>query len=406
MRIYLKNKIFISDIGLSLIGAFLLISCYNKSRISYSNTDTICYNPTPFNFNIDGFPGNYNIPSDNPMTLEGIELGRYLFYDGRLSGNINKRSLMSCATCHKQKYAFECGMENAKVINGHPHELSGKPTPNSMLPLINLVWNDNGYLWNGLISNKNKNLGSVKYNIPVDSQYNYKNIESLVWMSIVSEHEMNGNIEKTVNMIRTIELYPPMFKRAFGTDTVTMDRICKGIAQFVRSLVSNDSRFDKYQKGETYLTRSELLGKNLFFSEKADCFHCHGVVPLFTTNYFYNNAKDSVFNNFLDRFSITGYEYDKGAYRAPTLRNIEFTAPYMHDGRFKTIDEVLEFYNNGLIMTKYADPLMLKANQGGAHLNNYELNNLKAFLLTLSDSSFITDPKYSNPRPNDPFFIK
>lgn len=404
-----KNTICLSGIFLlllSLVVYTLFYSCRSEKSLAKVNTDTISYNPTPFSFKIPGFNGVLNIPKDNPTTLEGIKLGRYLFYDGRLSGNTNKHKLMSCATCHKQEHSFVCGLDNPRFKNGRPVGLHGEPTPTNMLPLINLVWNNNGYLWNGMISEDNKKLGSEKYHVPAREPFNYRNIESLVWMSIVASFELDGSIKKTVKTIQSVDMYPPMFKRAFGSDTVTIDRICKAIAQFVRSLISDNAKIDRFDRGEINLTPQETLGRRLFFSEEADCFHCHGMTPWYTTDEYYNNAKDSVYVKENDRYSITGKEYDKGAFRAPTLRNIAFTAPYMHDGRFKTLDQVLYFYNWKLKMTKYTHPLMLKAPQGGAHLSSYDLSALKAFLLTLSDSSFITNPAYSNPRPNDPYFIK
>ncbi|MCK9339466.1 MAG: c-type cytochrome, partial [Bacteroidales bacterium] len=159
-------------------------------------------------------------------------------------------------------------------------------------------------------------------------------------------------------------------------------------------------KFDRYLRGEEQLTNQELHGYILFTTEEgADCFHCHGSdgTPLFTTNLFYNNGLDSVFTDSRDRFSVTGNVRDHGAYRAPTLRNIAVTAPYMHDGRFKTLDEVLQFYNSGLVNSPYIHPLMHKINEGGALLTPAELADLKAFLQTLTDENFLNNKKYTNP---------
>ena len=226
-------------------------------------------------------------------------------------------------------------------------------------------------------------------------------------MMIVAPHEGNGNIEQTLALLRRDSLYPPMFKKAFGTEEITIDRVSKAVAQFVRSLVSFNSKFDRFMRGEVNLTESERRGFFLFSTERADCFHCHGspALPLWTTNQFVNNAKDVDFTDNNDRSSVTGNELDKGKYRIPTLRNIEFTAPYMHDGSFSTLDEVLEFYNSGLKRSPYVDPLMINVNHGGTYLTPEERADLKAFLLTLSDSSFITNPAFSNPCPNNEFFI-
>ena len=358
----LKNKYII------LLFFLFVVSCATKMP-------DITYTPVPYDIGVPMFPDSLNIPADNPMTVDGVRLGRYLFYDGRLSGDPARP--MSCATCHRQEHAFECGTENCE--DGRPVGNSGQKTPHVMLPLINLVWNNSGYFWNGRIQEGN--------------------IEQTVPMAITAPHEMDGNINKAVRLIKSDARYREMFYRAFGTTEINIDLISKAIAQFVRSLVSFNSRFDRFMAGELTLTPQEMRGLMLFTTEGADCFHCHGspALPLWTTNMFMNNAKDIDFEGEKDRFSVTGNPMDRGKYRVPTLRNIEFTGPYMHDGRFKTLDEVLEFYNNGLKRSPYIDPLSINANHGGSHLSDADLKAVKAFLLTLSDTTFINDARYSNP---------
>ncbi len=352
---------------------------------------------TPYVFPVSYASDYMNIPEDNPMTNEGVELGRYLFYDGHLSGRTDVDSLMSCATCHRQSNSFECGLNHPKFKDGKTFGLTGIPTPHTMMPLINLVWINEGYMWNGKVSNMNDNVYYVDEN--PNCSFRMRNIEDFVWMMIVAPHECNGNIDKTVELIKQNSIYPLMFKAAFGDEKITIDRISKAIAQFVRSLVSFNSKFDKFMRGEVTLTDAERRGFFLFTTEKADCFHCHGspAQPLWTTNLFMNNAKDVDFTDSNDRSSVTRNPMDKGKYRVPTLRNIEFTAPYMHDGRYKTIDEVLEFYNSGLKRSPYVDPLMIGVNHGGMFLSKEELQDLKAFLYTLSDTSFLTNQRFSNP---------
>ncbi len=366
--------------------------------------DTTEKAPTPYELVIPkGFPTIVNIPADNPLTVEGILLGRHLFYDGRLSGRDDPDSLMSCATCHLQSSAFEIGENHPDFPDGHPHGLTGIKTPHFPLPLFNLIWNSEGYLWNGFISKDNHNLGIPSYGIPAEPQYHLTNIESLVWMGIVAKHEMHGTIEMTEQMIRSIEIYPPMFKAAFGTEEINIDRISKSISQFIRTITSTDSKFDKILAGEASFTPSEQRGFVLFTTEEgADCFHCHGAPgnPIMTTNLFYNNAMDSVFNDPRDRYGVTKKSRDHGAYKATTLRNIELTGPYMHDGRFETLDEVIDFYSEGLVYSIYAHPLMHKLVEPyghGAELNPQQKADLKAFLLTLTDPVLLTNPAYSNP---------
>ncbi|MCX6268052.1 MAG: cytochrome-c peroxidase [Bacteroidetes bacterium] len=344
--------------------------------------------PTPYAITIPRFfPTTLNIPADNPMTVEGIELGRYLFYDGRLSGRTDPDSLMSCSTCHLQAHSFECGIDHPVFSGGHPFGLTGIFTPHYMLPMINLVWTNHGYLWNGKVAATNLS-------------HSMNNLEDLTWMAIVAPHEMNGDTTKVAALFQSINGYPELFKKAFSSDQVTVKNIGRAIAQFVRTLISANSKFDRFMRGDVKLTAAERNGYVLFMTEQGgDCFHCHGGDgnPLFTTNLFYNNGKDSLFFDTGDRYSITGNTIDVGAYKAPTLRNLTFTAPYMNDGRFKTIDEVLAFYNTRLVWSPSISPLMHHIGTGGIRLSPPQLADLKSFLLTLSDSSFISNPAFSSP---------
>jgi cytochrome c peroxidase len=172
------------------------------------------------------------------------------------------------------------------------------------------------------------------------------------------------------------------------------------VAQFVRTLISANSKFDRYMRGEVQLSPSELSGFVLFTTEEgADCFHCHGGFgnPLFTTNLFYNNGKDTVFPGLDDRFAFTGDPMDRGAYKATTLRNIELTGPYMHDGRFATLEEVVNFYSHGLLWSPYINPLMHHIANGGTQLTPNEKADLIAFIKTLRDDEFLTDPAFGPP---------
>jgi len=367
----------------------LLFSAFLNSCNHHDEIELIpVYQPTPYKIVTPfGFPTKLNIPEDNPMTIEGVELGRNLFYDDRISGHPEPEKQMSCSTCHLQENAFECGISHPKYTGGKTYGVTGIPTPHYMVPLFNQVWNQSGYLWNGAVRTDNPD--------PMR-----RNIEALTYMSIIAPHEMDSDTLSSVTMIQSIPGYPELFKKAFGSEEVTIDRMGKAIAQFIRTFISANSRFDQYLRGETQLTPSELNGYVLFVTEQgADCFHCHGGGgnPLFTTNLFYNNAKDSIFNDPRDRFSITGDPMMHGAYKAPSLRNIELTAPYMHDGRFKTLDEVIDFYSGGLVNSPYVDPLMHYIIYGGTGLTALEKADLKAFLLSLTDHEFVTNPAFSKP---------
>jgi cytochrome c peroxidase len=348
------------------------------------------YSATPYTLPIPRyFPTNLHIPEDNPLTVEGIELGRHLFYDERLCGYLgeNPDSMMSCATCHVQANNFDVGMTNPRFPDGATFGLSGKSTPHNTMPLMNLVFNGEGYFWNGMIHESNPNAQQ-------------RSLEDVVLMGIIAPHEMNSTPERAVYALQQNSKYPALFKKAFGTEDINIARIQKAIAQFIRTLVSGNSKFDRYLSGKETLTDAEMRGYLLFATEEgADCFHCHGGsgTPLFTTNLYYNNALLSEFSDQRDRYAVTHNTQDIGAYRAPSLRNCMVSPPYMHNGCFKTIDEVLDFYNFGLKNSLYVHPLMHKLEQGGAYLTPLQIADLKAFLHTLTDNDFLINPKFSKP---------
>jgi len=365
---------------------FLLISvvCFSCKKSS----DEAAGKPTPYVISIPKyFPTELNIPKDNPMTVEGVELGRYLFYDGRVSGRSDPDSLMSCSTCHLQSHSFVCGLDNPRFPGGHPHGLTGISTPHYMLPLINIAWVNNGFTWNGSLDHAN----------PVKEK---RLLEDMTWIVITDPHEMAGDTNRSKALIQSISGYPEMFNKAFGSSTVTVKNMGRAIAQFVRTLVSADSKFDRFLSGKAQLSETERRGYNLFMTEMGgDCFHCHGGEgnPLFTTNLFYNNGKDSVFTDPFDRYSFTGNSMDIGAYVAPTLRNIAFTAPYMHDGRFKTLDEVIDFYSSGVVWSPHISPLMHHVATHGVQLTPSQKTDLKKFILTLTDSNFVKTAAFARP---------
>ena len=368
----------------------LLFLCLCVLMIFYSacRKNENSFHATPYTLPIPRyFPTHLNIPADNPLTVEGIALGRYLFYDGRLSGRTSPDSLMSCGTCHLQKNSFECGIDHPKFTGGRPFGITGIPTPHVMLPMINLVWNESGYLWSGAVSNSN----------PDPTK---RNIEDIVTMGVIAPHELSADTNRVKALIQSIPGYPELFEKAFGSRIVTFRNIGKAVAQFIRTLVSSNSKFDHYMRGEVQLTTPELSGFVLFMTENGgDCFHCHGGDgnPLFTTNLFYNNGKDTVFTDSRDRYSVTLDPKDIGAYKATTLRNIELTGPYMHDGRFKTLEEVIDFYSGKVQWSPSISPLMHHVHEGGIQLLPSQKADLIAFIKTLRDDVFLTNPDFAKP---------
>ena len=323
------------------------------------------YQQTPYELEQPSyFPSKNNIPTDNPMTEEGVALGRKLFYDPRLSGRDGSDGIRSCSSCHHQENSFEFGAPTG--------------THHAMLPLVNLAWNRTGLGWNGSVAT----------------------LEDMVLAAVTSPVEINADTNQVVKYLQKTDDYPELFEKAFGSRDITFINIERAIAQFVRSLVSADSKFDCYLRGEVQLTEDELAGYELFCTEEgADCFHCHGGggLALMTTNLFYNNGLDDEFNDPEDRSAITGSHWDRGAYKAPTLRNIAVSSPYMHDGRFTTLEEVIDFYSEGVKDSETINPLMHHVMDGGVRLTDLEKAQLKAFLNTLTDDKFLNKTEYSRP---------
>ncbi len=209
--------------------------------------------------------------------------------------------------------------------------------------------------------------------------------------------EMHNTWSNAVSRLARHSDYPQLFYEAFEACDITSDLVVKAIAQFERTLISGNSKFDQVTIGgmDVFFTDEELNGFDIFNTERGDCFHCHGGA-LFTDNEFHNNGLDSVAQ---DRGleEATSSPFDRGKFKAPTLRNIELTAPYMHDGRFETLEEVIDFYSEGLHFSEQLDPLMKNVGQGGLQLTEQEKSDLIAFLKTLTDREFIENDAFSDP---------
>ncbi len=207
---------------------------------------------------------------------------------------------------------------------------------------------------------------------------------------------MHSNWVNVAEKLQNHAEYPTLFSQAFGTSKIDSILVTKAIAQFERTIISGNSKFDQFLRGETTLTPEEQNGFDVFMDEaRGDCFHCHGSNnnPLWTDNEFHNNGLDANFSD-LGLGAVTGDPNDNGKFKSPSLRNLAFTAPYMHDGRFATLEEVINHYSEGLQTSSTIDPLMKKVNQGGVNLSPKDKADLKAFLLTLSDYDFINNPDF------------
>lgn len=356
-----RKQIIIVSMFIFIMSMAVISSCKKEETI-----------PTPTPYTVANIPNFRAMPIDaaNPLTVEGIALGKKLFFDPILSQD----SSLSCESCHKKENSFS-----------DPRRLSlgvgGTLGIRQSMALVNLAWYDNKFFWDG--------------------RANTLREQALIPIEDVTE--MHLPLPIAVQRLQNSTTYVDMFWKAFGTKTVTPDLIGKAIEQFEKTLISFDSKYDKYERGQIALDTFELRGLTLFNTEKGDCFHCHTTTELFIhpSKVFANNGLDEAAtgNDFPDKGlgKTTNIESDKGKFKIPTLRNLAFTAPYMHDGRFSTLEEVIDFYNEGYKHSPSVDPILIEKanvrfeNTGyyGLQLSDHEKYCLKRFLLTLSDSTFV-----------------
>ena len=325
---------------------------YNSNAIT-DNGSCIYFSTTNYTLQTpNGFP-EMNIPENNPMTVEGVTLGEKLFKDPILSAN----NTQACISCHQQNRSFSDPNQFSTGIDN----IQGTRNASA---LINIGWNSH-LNWNG----------------------SSLTLEEQAFEPVTNPIEMHDTWPNVENKLNENDEYKQLFKQAFNIDYIDSNHVVRALAQFERTLISANSKFDRYIRGEDQLTSSELSGYAIFNSEKGDCFHCHGT-QMFMDNSFHNNGLDT--EPFLDLgfAEVSKEASDNGKFKTPTLRNIEFTAPYMHDGRFASLEEVIEHYNSGGNYSSTIDPLMKKLGIG-LQLTNQDKQDLIAFLKTLSDNNFI-----------------
>ena len=345
----------------------LIISC---------RKDNTSYLPTPYNLQIPSHFPTMVIPEDNPLTNEGVELGRYLFYEKRLSGD----NSMSCASCHLPTSSFSDPNQYSTGIDG----IQGN---RQSMALINLGWED-FFFWDGRKTT----------------------LEGQILEPVPNPIEMHQSWKQTIEKLNADVVYRNRFFKAFGEEGIDSTKASKAIAQFLRTLISGKSKFDVMYKYENSMSLSaseqailqsvdneEWAGYDLFKSlNGADCFHCHNG-PLMRVKKFSNNGLlPSAFDD-KGRASVTNNPEDNYKFKVTTLRNIALTAPYMHDGRFSTLEEVIEHYSSGIHMSPTIDPLIEFGSQGGVQLDAQEKYLLKKFLMTLTDNNFINNPSFQDP---------
>lgn len=347
----------------------------------YENLDL----PGHFTINVPGQPlptsvnGIDNTPADNPITNDGATLGRVLFYDKNLSAN----GKIACASCHKQEKGFS---DDAVLSVGFDGETTGRHS----MPLINARYYQRGrFFWDERAAT----------------------LEEQVLMPFQDPVEMGMTLEQIVNTVEEQPYYPELFEKAFGSQEVNIDRIARALAQFVRSIVSYSSKYDdgrvmSASPGGNFANFSaeENLGKNIFFQTIENgggaCFGCHTTEAFVSANPGpQNNGLDSISLGDLGAGEVFNNPIFVGRFKTTSLRNIELTAPYMHDGRFSTLEEVVEHYNSGIKNHPTLSPALTDNNGNPVRLNlaETEKSAMVAFLKTLTDHTVSNEVKWSDP---------
>jgi len=331
--------------------------------------------PTPY---ILSFPSNLAppiIPADNPLTEEGVKLGRVLFYEKKLSAKNN----ISCGSCHMQKFAFSSGSALSAGTDGQ------KGTRNTM-HLANIAWDDQ-LTWDG----------------------HAKTLEEQARIPITNHLEMNQTLEQTAAKLQHTAPYPKLFRAAFKSSVITPENILKAIAQFERTLISVDSKFDRFLKKQATLTADEMEGLQLFSTKPVpalgirggNCVVCH--TGVLSGHKFTNIGLDEVIKD-KGLGEITEKAADDGKFKVPSMQNVALTVPYMHDGRLKTLEEVLDYYNEHVnVNSPNIDPELLgnsnEVNGKTLMLTAAEKAKIIKFLKTFTDSSFVHDERFSEIAP-------
>ncbi len=341
---------------------FLCIAILSGCKKENTPVDEASKKATPYPFTTPSNLPEVEIPANNPMTYEGIKLGKKLFYDKMLSGN----NTLSCGSCHNQENGF------TDNNNQFSFGINGEIGVRNSMPLFNLVY-DRHFFWDGGASD----------------------LESQVAGPITNPIEMNQDIAELLQELNSDAVYPSLFKNAFGSLPITSNMVLRAIAQFERTMISSNSKFDQYMRNEVAFTEAETRGMNLFSDmQKGDCNHCHSLGGTFTDYDFRNTGLDSVYTD-QGRYIITGLTSDIGKFKTPSLRNIAVTAPYMHDGRFTTLTQCVEHYNTGFHYTQNLDPVLASSVKG--RLNQNEISDIVAFLNTLTDTDFLNNPQFKKP---------
>jgi len=356
----------------ALLAAMATEGCKKQRRVATPLTDF----SAPFVF------GRFQVPANNPLTREAVELGRRLFYDPRLSAN----GRVSCSSCHIQRLAFTDGRKTSVGV-------SGKPLVFNAMSLANLMWGPQHFFWNGRVAT----------------------LEEQALVPLQHADEMAQDLGRLVKELSADATYRELFETAFGE--ISPVTIPRALASFERTLISSNSRYDQFLRGEITLTAQEELGRKLFMAHPdvkvslrgANCIDCHSqfLTGGSSARYdgFSNNGLDDEAHLQPGLQAVTGNPAHRGLFKVPSLRNIALTAPYMHDGRFNTLEEVLDHYDSGIKNSSTLSPVIVEADNRGAaaaarislHLTAGEKAAISAFLHTLTDQDFVTAEGLSDP---------
>jgi len=343
----LKSRLIFTAISIFVIAGSLLLDSCKKTDVSVRATII------PFNVPA-GFPAPVFDFSRSPITQEGFQLGRKLFHDGRLSIDGN----YPCSSCHQQLAAFTTFEHDRSHGINNSHTLRNAPS------LSNLAW------------------------IPIFNQDgSAATLDDVFRSHITHTNEMGENVSRVVDKLKADTAYQRLFRAAFGQKNISAELMFDALSQYVLNLVSADSKYDKVMKGQAAFSVQEQQGYTVF---QAKCASCHKE-PLFT-DYSFRNIGLEIDPDLKDygRMQVTGNKNDSLKFRVPSLRNLEFTSYYSHDGRFSFPRMMLQHYRFGVKQSSTLDPLLVN----GISLTNAEEDAIVAFLRTLSDSTFLNNPNY------------
>ncbi len=381
-----------------------IVSCVNDDEVIEGYSDIYSLPEIPYNYSDPNFPDTFtpyvlgfdNTPTDNPITDDGVTLGRVLFYDKKMSIN----NTISCASCHKQERGFSDDVPKSLGFDGaHTFRNSMGFANAGFYAAVNFFWD-----------------------------HRASTLEDQVLMPIQDEVEMGMTMENLVEKLKTLDYYQPLFENAFGSTDVSTDLISKALAQFIRSIYSYNTKYDQGIEitNDIFIdfpnfTAEENLGKDIFNGKLTPdaigtCITCHmpNNVPLHFDQPIPENANQVIFSgaeednvgldidiNVEDNGVgvILGIESLYGHFKTPSLRNIELTGPYMHDGRLETLEDVVEHYSTGVLAHPYLSAHMMNGEGEPRHLDltTEESAALVAFMKTLTDYELISDEKFSDP---------